>query len=403
MLTGIWNSVAGYVIIEIKGKGLERFLNLAVHSGIEIWRVRRTGVATITARVSVEGFYALRTLVRGQNVHVCILEKRGLIMRLSRLAFPQSAALWMGNRAGASRSGLQAHLVHRSGKAAIRYGRRKYSLRSILWKFALAHGATLCPHPNWAVNSWRPILRIAWAGARLDGVTLRVSLQEAEAIPQLPSGGQKTPVSIYAAKDGVITSITVYDGKAKVHVGDAVLAGQELITGVLRSDETHTLLTQARGEVMATVLYRFQATVGPTITKPVETGETRICARIGLFGWEFLSSGFAAEDAWENAREEPTFQYALTNCFLPFTAERIRLYELAERETSATQDELAQAALRKAERVMSETLSENARILSKESGTVWLEDGALQASILVTTEENIGEIKEIKEPHGEQD
>lgn len=210
-------------------------------------------------------------------------------------------------------------------------------------------------------------------------------------------------MSIYAAKDGVITSITVYDGKAKVHVGDAVLAGQELITGVLRSDETHTLLTQARGEVMATVLYRFQATVGPTITKPVETGETRICARIGLFGWEFLSSGFAAEDAWENAREEPTFQYALTNCFLPFTAERIRLYELAERETSATQDELAQAALRKAERVMSETLSENARILSKESGTVWLEDGALQASILVTTEENIGEIKEIKEPHGEQD
>ena len=54
MLTGIWNSVAGYVIIEIKGKGLERFLNLAVHSGIEIWRVRRTGVATVTARVSVE-------------------------------------------------------------------------------------------------------------------------------------------------------------------------------------------------------------------------------------------------------------------------------------------------------------------------------------------------------------
>lgn len=101
--------------------------------------------------------------------------------------------------------------------------------------------------------------------------------------------------------------------------------------------------------------------------------------------------------------EEPTFQYALTNCFLPFTAERIRLYELAERETSATQDELAQAALRKAERVMSETLPENARILSKESRTVWLEDGALQASILVTTEENIGEIKEIKEPHGEQD
>lgn len=402
MLTGIWNSVAGYVIIEIKGKGLERFLNLAVHSGIEIWRVRRTGVATITARVSVEGFYALRTLVRGQNVHVCILEKRGLIMRLSRLRFRKVLlygwAIVLALLVAASR---RIWFIEVEGCDTVREAEVLAALDTMEVRIGSRRNAVPTSQLGGELMASDP--RIAWAGARLDGVTLRVSLQEAEAIPQLPSGGQKTPVSIYAAKDGVITSITVYDGKAKVHVGDAVLAGQELITGVLRSDETHTLLTQARGEVMATVLYRFQATVGPTITKPVETGETRICARIGLFGWEFLSSGFAAEDAWENAREEPTFQYALTNCFLPFTAERIRLYELAEQETSATQDELAQAALRKAERVMSETLSENARILSKESGTVWLEDGALQASILVTTEENIGEIKEIKEPHGEQD
>ncbi len=87
MLTGIWNSVAGYVIIEIKGKGLERFLNLAVQAGIEIWHVRRTGTTAITARVSVAGFYALHALLRGQNVRVRILEKRGLIMRLSRLRF----------------------------------------------------------------------------------------------------------------------------------------------------------------------------------------------------------------------------------------------------------------------------------------------------------------------------
>ena len=389
MLTGIWNSVAGYVIIEIKGKGLERFLNLAVHSGIEIWRVRRTGVATVTARVSVEGFYALRTLVRGQNVHVRILEKRGFIMRLSRLRFRKVLlygwAIVLALLVAASR---RIWFIEVEGCDTVREAEVLAALDTMEVRIGSRRNAVPTSQLGGELMASDP--RIAWAGARLDGVTLRVSLQEAEAIPQLPSGGQKTPVSIYAAKDGVITSITVYDGKAKVHVGDAVLAGQELITGVLRSDETHTLLTQARGEVMATVLYRFQATVGPTITKPVETGETRICARIGLFGWE-------------NAREEPTAKYALTNCFLPFTAERIRLYELAEREASATQDELAQAALRKAERVMSETLPENARILSKESETVWLEDGALQASILVTTEENIGEIKEIKEPHGEQD
>jgi len=53
MLTGLWNSLAGYVIIELEGKALERLLNRLVHSGIEIWHIRRTGTDTITAYISV--------------------------------------------------------------------------------------------------------------------------------------------------------------------------------------------------------------------------------------------------------------------------------------------------------------------------------------------------------------
>ena len=48
-------------------------------------------------------------------------------------------------------------------------------------------------------------------------------------------------------------------------------------------------------------------------------------------------------------------------------------------------------------------LPKGARILSKKSETVLLENGAVRATVFITTEENIGETKEIKEPHGEQD
>lgn len=401
MLTGIWNSVAGYVIIEIKGKGLERFLNRAIQSGVEIWRVRRTGTATVTARVSVAGFYALHTLVRGQNIRVRILEKRGLIMRLSKFRFRKvllygwvivlallvaaSRRIWFIEVDGCD-TVQEAEVIALLDEMEVRVGARRTAVPT-----SQLGNALMASDP-----------RIAWAGAKLYGVTLRVSLQEAEAIPELSSGEAETPASIYAAKDGVITSITVYDGKAKVHAGDAVLAGQELITGVLRSDEEHTLLTRARGKVTAKVLYRLEATAGPTLVKLADTGETHESTRLGLFGWELLSTSFAS-DAWEDAREEPLHGYALTNCFLPFTAEHVRLYALAERESAATQEELAQAALQKAERAMAKALPQDARILSKESGTVLLENGAVRATILVTAEENIGETKEIKEPNGEQD
>ena len=208
---------------------------------------------------------------------------------------------------------------------------------------------------------------------------------------------------MYAAKDGVITSITVYDGKAQVHVGDAVLAGEELITGILRSDEEHTLLTRARGEVLATVLYRMEATVGPTLVKPVDTGETHESTRVGLLGWELASVGFTQEEALKNAREEKLAAYAFSNCFLPITAEHVRLYAQTDEACVATEAELKEAALLAAEEAVLRSMPEDARILSKESETVLLENGAVRATVCITAEENIGEIKEIEEPYGEQD
>ena len=249
MLTGIWNSVAGYVIIEIKGKGLERFLNLAVHSGIEIWRVRRTGVATVTARVSVEGFYALRTLVRGQNVHVRILEKRGFIMRLSRLRFRKVLlygwAIVLALLVAASR---RIWFIEVEGCDTVREAEVLAALDTMEVRIGSRRNAVPTSQLGGELMASDP--RIAWAGARLDGVTLRVSLQEAEAIPQLPSGGQKTPVSIYASATGVILSMDVYAGEARVVPGAAVDFGDANLD--LRIGDT--VLVQKAGEIIPEIL-----------------------------------------------------------------------------------------------------------------------------------------------------
>ena len=82
---GIWHYLSGYVIIDIKGRGLERFVNRVVQSGGDIWSVKRTGTNSLRASVSVGTFYSLRPIVRQCGVSISIAEKRGLIISLSNM------------------------------------------------------------------------------------------------------------------------------------------------------------------------------------------------------------------------------------------------------------------------------------------------------------------------------
>ena len=399
MLTGVWNSVAGYVIIEIKGRGLERFLNLLLHSGIEIWRVRRVGASSVTACMDVAGFYALHKLAHGQNVRVRILEKHGLIMRLSRMRFRKVLLYgWVVILALLIAASRRIWFIEVEGCDVI----QPADVLNVLDALDVRVGAHRTAVPTYRLGSaiMASDSRIAWAGAKLDGVTLHVSLTEAEPIPDFTLN-PGTHASIFAKKDGVITGVTVYDGKALVHAGDAVIAGQELITGILRNDELNTLLTQARGEVIATVLYRFVGEAGPTVVQPVQTGQVRQGARISLLGWQLFSSGFKTND-WPEFDVVPVGEYSLTNCFLPLTAECMDMYELARREVAASEDILAEIAMERAEEAMHAALSQDARILSKESTFAKLENGAVQAQIIIAAEESIGELKEIEVPDGEQ-
>ena len=47
MFLTIWNYLRGYVVIEVSGFSVERFINLAAHKGVYIWDVNRVGGKTL--------------------------------------------------------------------------------------------------------------------------------------------------------------------------------------------------------------------------------------------------------------------------------------------------------------------------------------------------------------------
>lgn len=383
-MTGrVWNYLSGYVMIELKGRGLERFVNRAAQSGVPLWGIRRTAADAVTARTNIEGFYAMRPLLRGTGLRARILDKRGLPIALSRfrgreallfgwilvvaLLVAASRFIWYISVEGCDVVG-EAQIIETLAELGVETG----SPRSATATFDL--GGRIMQSDS----------RIAWAGVRLEGVILRVSI--VEAAPYAPEDAGDEPGSLFAKKDGVIARVLVEGGKAKVVAGDAVFAGQMLISGVIRNDELGYIVTRAKGKVIARVVYCVSASAGPLLRLPARAGEPEREMRVSLFGYALGGA--------EPGREEAVVgRWRLTNCFLPLTFEAIDSYALVLKPTQASREALEARANSLAEGAALAQIPTDAAILSKSSEAVLNDDGSVTVTVTIVTEENIAELR----------
>ena len=221
--------------------------------------------------------------------------------------------------------------------------------------------------------------RIAWAGAELTGVILSVSVREAETGAELLMEG--APSSIYAAKDGVISQITALCGKPLYHAGDAVLKGALLITGDLGND----IFVQARGEVTARVLYRFEAHKGWEQALWAKSGEAVEHMELQLKSCELLSNTVPFE-RWEKEVLSTVEMPGL----VPFTIQKVRYNELTQVTQHTAQELLLNLAMAEAEINAIRGVDPSAIILSKQSDYT-VDESGLTYTVNIIAEENIAQ------------
>lgn len=265
----LWNYLCGYVIIQINGLGLERFVNRALASGIAIGDVTREEDGSMTARVDVGGFYALHRLLKNERWSVHIRRKRGIIMRLSKLRRRKvllygwmpvlflllwaSRMIWLIDIDGCDEVSEDA-ILETLAEAGISPGtkRRSFTLEML----------------NDAIRSSDP--RIALASVTVSGVVLNVEIREADEIEK--NTDEDAPADIVAKKDGLILSVTALRGHGKVKPGQTVRAGELLISGNLTREGGEELLVRAKGKVTAETVYASQV-VMPTKEEALRLAE----------------------------------------------------------------------------------------------------------------------------------
>jgi len=281
--------IGGQLRLALSGPDVERFIQAAVSSGIDVWRVTRRG-EVYEASVSPADFHRLRPLARRTRTRVRILRRSGLPFRLPR---PVRDAIFTG---------------------AVIFIAALYILGAFVWRVevtglttiaeeefiaALDRAGLSAGQPKRLVSAQdveRAVLiafpQLSWVAVRLEGTVARVQVLEKLTRRQVLE--QMLPADIVAAKDGRVETLILLQGKAAVSEGETVTRGQVLIAGepqaweywgrTVPPDAWPPAAVRARGIVTARVRYEFEAEAPLERTTPRRTGESyrRAVLRIGV-------------------------------------------------------------------------------------------------------------------------
>ena len=244
----MWESILGTLILEITSADVAELLNILNRERISLHTVNYRSELVITVELPQIHFNKLQKIAEKHGSSVKILRKKGfywtviaLVKRPVLVLFAVCLLLlsaYLSSRVFFVRidgnKTIPSNLILESAaECGIKFGTSRRQVRSELVKNALLE----------------KIPQLQWAGVNTQGCTAIISVREKTTAEQ-ENENKNEVCSIVAARDGVIQNCTVYKGNPLCAVGQAVKAGQTLVSGYLDCGIV-TKTTKADAEIHA--------------------------------------------------------------------------------------------------------------------------------------------------------
>ena len=283
--------VRGYLRIRVSGFSPERFMNLCSNKGILLWKIEREG-DVYYMNIHLDGFRALRPIVRKTGTKVAVLERCGLPFFLPKLfrrkafigGLMLAVAFWMI-------SSLFIWDIQTAGNYRITDDvfntfLREQQVTVGMKKSGLDIGAL-------EKEIRRTFPEITWASARLSGTKLLIEIKENDAPIITQQAAAEMGSELVTDYDGTVVAIIVRSGVPKVKVGDTVAKGDVLVAGnvpVYNEDATvrEYLYVDADADIWLEHAMSFSARLPFDYIQKEYTGRTkkRFYLRIGNHEWK---------------------------------------------------------------------------------------------------------------------
>lgn len=243
---------SGIVSVKITGKGIERFINKLIRSGISVWNVKRHGAETVILFMKLTDVKKLRLAARNSGCSISFQQRIGfpfLFKQLLRnsgifvgavlflfIILFLSNMVWRVEISGANPA-TEYKIYKQLDKMGIKTGKLQFFIDDV---------ETI---QRKLTNN---IQALTWVGVELKGTTFHLQVVEKKEPEQPKVVG---PQNLVAKKEAIITYVFVEKGKQMVSRHDHVLPGQLLVSGVY-GKEGETKLVSAKGEILGETWFK---------------------------------------------------------------------------------------------------------------------------------------------------
>ena len=304
----------GYARFTVHGGSPERFLNQCARSGIVLWDIRsgENSGACVAAR-------------RYRSLRVCAKKSGSRLKVRERHGFPFATAGIRRHRGilvGAVLAALIFYVlslhvwcIEVKGNTTI----PTQEIRAALAEMGITNGTRKKKVDPQMVQQALMIKfpEIGWLSVNTLGCNAEVTLQEKTEKPPIAQKDYSV-CNLKASASGQIVLLEVYTGTAQVKQGDAVVAGQLLVSGVVEDIYGTTTLRRAAGKIIAETSRTLTVEVDMKRNVVEETGKVVTRRSFHLFN-ACIPLSFVGKPQGDYRPEGQLTQIKLMNSVLPIS------------------------------------------------------------------------------------
>ncbi len=240
--------IFGYVRFTAKGGFSERFINLCRRNNILLWELKSNN-SVITACTDCGGYKRIRSIARKSGMKVRIKRKCGLpffIERHSRrigvligVCFCAAAVMILSTRIWS---------VDVAGNVRV----PSETIIGVFEELGVKKGAagSKIDIRSTEIEALQKLPELSWLNININGSAARIEVRETVQSPEIDAG-DTTPTDIVAARDGQIVTIRPFSGTQEQKIGNPVLKGDLLISGIKENKDLTVSFCKASGYVVA--------------------------------------------------------------------------------------------------------------------------------------------------------